>query len=254
MKGLSSAGKEQIHKAVEEIFDKIALKFIGAIPKLAHKKYLVISSKPNLGLPHLYVQAMQNRMPNAVENDALKSLLESTYGFIEGLKGKTRASVTERIDGAVKEAHARGDKVSESQINEILDEEFTKARSHFKAIAEGETTKTRNMGSLMDISRVAASKGDEDPTVFFVPVRDGKLCSECARLHLNPDGTPRVWKFSELKHSYHKRGEEQPSVFGLHPHCRCTLTYLSIGFGFDKKGFVTYIGEGHDEHAKQRAA
>jgi hypothetical protein len=105
---------------------------------------------------------------------------------------------------------------------------------------------------MMDISRVAAGIGDNDPTVFFVVVKDDKTCNECTRLHLNPDGTPRVLKFSELKQGYHKRGEDNPSAFGLHPHCRCTLTYLSKGFGF-KAGRVAYIREGHDEYAKQRS-
>lgn len=254
MKGLSSAGKDQIHQAVEDIFDKIALQFIGSIPKLKHKKHLVISTQPNMGLANLYVQAMQNRTPNVIEADTLKSLLESAHGFIDSLKHKTRSNITERIDGAVKEAFARGDKVSEQDIKDILEDEFTKAKSHLQGTVEGEATKTRNMGSLMDISRMAAGRGDEDPTVFFVVVKDGKTCKECLRLHLMPDGvTPRVWKFSELKHSYHKRSDDSPSVFGLHPHCRCTLTYLSSGFGFNGKGLVVYKVSGHNEHAAQRS-
>src|ERR1017187_9688042 len=103
MFGISSGGKDALAKIVEDIFDNIALQFIGDIPKLQEKKRLIISSYPNLGLAHLFVQAMKNRMPNTVERDALKSLLTTSYGHIESLKSKTSANVTERLDGLARE-------------------------------------------------------------------------------------------------------------------------------------------------------
>lgn len=253
MNGISSSGKEQIAGVVENMFDTIALQFIGDIPKLRNKKSLVISSKRNYGLPHLFVQAMQNKAPNAVEADVLKSLLESAFGYVESLKNRTKSNVTERIDGAIREAGYQGRQVSEVEIRDILQEELAKARSHMKAIAESEATKLRNLGTMMDISRVAGNLGDNDPTVFFVVVKDGSTCKECIRLHLMDDQiTPRLWKFSELKQGYHKRGENNPSAFGEHPHCRCTLTYLSSGFGFDEQGKVSYKHEDYSAFNRQR--
>jgi hypothetical protein len=63
--------------------------------------------------------------------------------------------------------------------------------------------------------------------------------------------TPRVWKLSEIKFSYHKKGESNPSISGLHPHCRCSLTFLSPNFGF-RDGQVSFMGLGHNEYLKQR--
>jgi hypothetical protein len=253
MIGISSSGKEQIAAVVEDMFDNIALQFVGDIPKLKNKKKLVISSKRNFGLAQLFVQAMQNKTPNEIEQDVLKSLLESAYGYVESLKNRTKSNVTERIDGVIREAKLNDRKPDEQEIRAILAEELNKARSHMKAIAESEATKLRNLGTMMDISRVASSLGDEDPTVFFVVVKDGVTCKECVRLHLMPDQiTPRLWKFSELKQGYHKRGESNPSAFGLHPHCRCTLTYLSAGFGFDMHGKVSSQSEDYSSYKKQR--
>lgn len=253
MFGISSSGKEQIGAVVEDMFDTIALQFIGDIPKLKNKKLAVISSKPNYGLSHLFVQAMQNKAPNAIEQEALKSLLESAYGFIQTLKSRTQSNVTERIDEVVRQAVLENRQADAGKIRDILQEELSKARSHMKAIAEAEATKLRNLGTMMDISRVAANLGDNDPTVFFIVVKDGSTCKECIKLHLMPDQvTPRLWKFSELKQGYHKRGENNPSAFGLHPHCRCTLTYLSNGFGFDQAGKLSYQNEGYNAFNKQR--
>jgi hypothetical protein len=253
MIGISSSSKEKIAAVVEDMFDNIALHFIGDIPRLRNKKMLVISSKPNLGLSHLFVQAMANRTPNSIEKDVLKSLLESAFNYIESLKQRTKSNVTERIDGLIRESKLQNRKPDEREIQDILADELQKSKSHLKAIAESEATKLRNLGTMMDITRVAASIGDNDPTVFFVVVKDGATCKECIRLHLLPDQvTPRLWKFSELKQGYHKRGEENPSAFGLHPHCRCTLTYLSEGFGFDVHGKVSYKREDYNAYARQR--
>lgn len=253
MIGLSSGGKEGIKRLVQDMFDRIALEFIGDIPGLSHRKSLVMSGRQNLGLAHLFVQSMANKRPNMFEQDALKSLLDSSHGYIESLKNKTQSNLTEAIDGLVKESKARSTLVSEEAIQAVVKEELRKASSHLRTIAEAEATKIRNAGRLMDITRVAASIGDEDPYVFFVIVRDNVTCKECLKLHMMPDGvTPRVWKFSELKQGYHKRGESAPSAFGLHPHCRCTLTYLTKGFGFNKLGKITYKTEGYDAFEQQR--
>ena len=80
MIGISSSGKENINKIVENMFDRIALSFLGNIPRLQNKKLMVFSTQSNIGLPHLFVQAMQNKPLNAIEHDVLKSLLVSADG------------------------------------------------------------------------------------------------------------------------------------------------------------------------------
>lgn len=252
MIGISSSGKENINKIVENMFDRIALSFLGNIPRLQNKKLIVFNTSTNFGLPHLFVQAMQNKPLNAIEHDVLKSLLVSADGYIESLKNKTKSNVAERLDGITREAKIKKDKVSAKDVDKVLQEEMGKAKTHLQAIIESESTKFRNLGTLMDITRVSSSLNDEDPTVFFIIVKDGNTCKECIRLHTVDGTTPKLWKFSELKQGYHKRGEENPSAFGLHPHCRCTLTYLSKGFGFDKEGKVHYKSDMFDAFISQR--
>jgi hypothetical protein len=250
--GISSSGKEQIAATVEQMFDSLALQLIGDIPQLKNAKRLVISSKRNFGLSHLFVQGMKNKVPNEIEADVLKSLLQSAFGYVESLKNRTKSNVTERIDGAIKEAKLRNEPVRENVIQDILAEEMSKAKSQMIAITEAEATKLRNIGTAMDITRVASDLGDSDPTVFFVMVRDGSTCRECLRLHMLSDLiTPRVWKMSHLKHGYHKRGEDNPSMFGIHPGCKCVLTYISNGFGFNEQGKVSYIDQDYRAYDKQ---
>ena len=53
MIGLTSRIKDALNGAIEDLFDRIALEFIGEIPALKGKKNLVITSQRNFGLPHL---------------------------------------------------------------------------------------------------------------------------------------------------------------------------------------------------------
>jgi len=234
------------------MFDRLAYHLLGNIPKLRNKKMEFFGSQPKFSLAHIFIQALSNREPNHFERDVLLSILTSSFGYIESLKHKTSSNVVESIDALVKESKLKGEQVSSSQVNELISKEMEKARGHMKLIAEAETTKTRNFGHVMDISNKSGNAGIEDPTVFFIVVRDGSLCSECKRLHLLEDGiTPRVFKMSELSMGWHKRGEDRPSACGNHPFCRCSLTLLSPDWGF-KAGYVSFIKLGHDEYRTQR--
>ena len=125
--------------------------------------------------------------------------------------------------------------------------------THVHTILDSEINTARNVSIVEGITEYNASVGVDDPVMFFVIVRDGNVCNECIRLHMMPDGvTPRVWKMSEIGSGYHKKGDPNPKIAGLHPHCRCCPTTLLSGFGFNSSGMVTFIGKGHDEFAKQR--
>lgn len=253
MTGISSDGKEAISKIVEGIFDRIALQFVGDLPSLRAAKRLIVSTQPNIGLPHLFVQAMTNRPVSSLEKDVLKGILESSNGYIQSLKNRTVANLTEKIDGMAREAGLQDIAVDKSDIQTLISEEFRKAGSDLKTILESETTKFRNMGTAMEIARVSASLGDPDPTVFFSMVRDSVTCKECIRLHTTDGITPSLWKLSELKATYGKRGDTVPSLINRHPFCRCTIVYLSKSFGFDKKGKLKYYHPGYDAYLEKMA-
>lgn len=252
MRGISSSTKTRIHELVDEFFDRMSLGLLGEIPSLRRKKSIIFTSRPDFTLSHLFLKALEAKSPLPAEEDALKNILSTAEEYIKSLRAKTKAELTERVDSYVKERRLKGFAPSSINIRDQVHEAFGKARSHFKTIAEAESTKARNMGKALKIGKVAAAQGIQDPNVFFVIVRDNVTCKECIKLHLLSDGiTPRVWKLSEVKFSYHKKGENSPSIAGLHPHCRCSMSFLATGFGF-KNGQVSYVSPDHDEYRKQR--
>ena len=252
MYGISTQSKEQIDKVVGDLFDKAALRFLGPIPKLHHKKITLLGFLEGATLATLFIQAMNNRYLNNTEQDVMRGILGGAFGYIETLKSKTTNAISERIDGLAREARIAKEPIPEAILNEVIQEELGKARSGMERIAASEATKARNLGSLMDITKKASEVGDKDPTVCFLVIKDNVTCKECLKIHLMPDGNPRLWKLSELAGGYHKRGEDFPSIMLLHPHCRCTMIMVPQGYGFDKKGFLTFIGIGHDALEEQR--
>ena len=66
MYGLSSQSKEQIDRVVGDLFDKAALRFVGFIPKLQHRKTMLIGFEQSFNLANLFVQSMNNKWLNNI--------------------------------------------------------------------------------------------------------------------------------------------------------------------------------------------
>lgn len=144
-------------------------------------------------------------------------------------------------------------KIAQEALTGIITKELEKARSGLETIAASESTKARNLGSIMDISRSAAIDGIKDPVVGFAVIKDGSTCESCIRVCLMPDKiTPKLYYLSELSAGYFKRGDTVPSILGQHPHCRCLPFNVPSDWGFTNKGHITFVGVGHNELEEQR--
>jgi hypothetical protein len=102
---------------------------------------------------------------------------------------------------------------------------------------------------------LAHRSDDRDPRVFKRPHPDG--CAFCVLLYLRQDKvTPRVFRLSELlangtnvgrkanrpSRSGKSRTEWRATIGAIHPFCRCPLSVLPPGMGFDALGQMTYVG------------
>jgi len=252
MNGLSLKAVEAIERMVSERFDTIGVQFLGIIPTVTRTKRIVFSSARN-SLTSLFLQALGTRNPNNSEEETLKVILRIANGYVDALKERTQARIVQNINAYILDQQAKDNPVSIDKTKKIFREEMDKAGKHFKLIANSESNKTTNVGTALQISKVAESQGVEDPTVFFIVTVDDVTGPEEFVLHLLPDKkTPRVWKLSEIGNEYHKKGDSNPKFPGLHPNCRCKLTYLAKGFGFDEGGKIKYKGKDWDEFEYQR--
>lgn len=251
---LSRGAVNIIHRAVDTVFDRLKGRVLG--PEFAPSrldKEIYIGHHPELSVPGIYRRAAyeEGTKPNET---VLNSLSRIAEGYIDGERERTKARVTAAVDTWLRDAAQKRIKtdlptVLQGQLSQIWGD----MTSAVTKIVNSQSTSARNMGTLEGISKVNTASGIADPTVFFIIVRDGEACHECTHLHLLANKiTPRVWKLSEVASGYHERGEEFPSVLGLHPDCRCTISTLMPGFGFNAAGMVKYIGPDYDEYRVQR--
>jgi len=71
-------------------------------------------------------------------------------------------------------------------------------------------------------------------------------CDHCKRLHIGPDGQPRIFKLSDLEKNgtnFKQKAANWKAVVGaVHPHCQCTLIRVPDGWGFDEEGRLSPNG------------
>ena len=252
MKGLSSEAAKAIENMISGKFNAISLDFLGLVPKILKQKRIKFTTNKN-SLTSLFLSALDSKQPNKDEEDVLKVLLRVASNYTDALRDRTTARVINSIDSYVKDKNVKKQPIKSNKITAIVEKEMKSAKNHFKMIANSESNKASNTGTALQISKLADQKGEEDPTVFFIVTVDDVTGPEEFVLHLLPDGkTPRLWKLSEISSDYHKKGGPTPAISGLHPNCRCKLTYLASGFGFSASGNVKYIAPDHDEFKAQR--
>lgn len=72
-------------------------------------------------------------------------------------------------------------------------------------------------------------------------------CKHCKRLHIGPDGQPRIFKLSELESNgtnVGRKAADWKAVVGtVHPHCQCQMVRIPTGWGFDEDGSLIPGGE-----------
>lgn len=245
---IGAAVVKAIHRAVDLVFDRAKNRILGpwSLPK-----HLAIGYNREWSLPGIF-EAAAREEGYVPDLQTLKQLLDVAGGYIDATRHRTKARVVNEVSSFLKDAHMSGIKtdlptVLGGKLNEVMNEAVVSMRR----IIETETNQVKNVGILEGAIRVNATQGVNDPIVYFVSVNDASRCSECERLHTIDGSTPRLWKLSEVGHGYHKKGDPNPKIGGLHPNCRCTMATLMPGYGF-VGGRVTYVTRDHDEYAKQR--
>jgi hypothetical protein len=248
-RSLSKGAVKIIEQSVEEVFDRLKKRFLG--PGLTDKP-IYVGHIQDISLRGLFEAAAKEEgsQPNQT---VLSTLIRIAEKYIDATKEQTKARLVAEIQAFLRNASRKGIKTDlHTALGGKLADVWKATTDQIHTIIDAETHTAKNISIMDGILKVNAAAGVDDPTVFFIVVRDNVLCKECKRLHLLDNGvTPRVWKLSEVGQGYHKKGEPNPKIGGLHPHCRCTMATLLPGYGFDKAGMVTYISRTHDEYIKQ---
>ncbi len=233
---ITKKASDTIQTLVESLFSTLKRKYIKPQKSL---QFTIV------GLQDVYKSAVTSHggVASAEVADGLSDVASS---YIDVTKAKTHAALLQEL------AASNLEEISSAELESKISKVFETAVLDVQRTMTTEVQRARSVGILEGIGHVSARLDDSDPTVVFITKKDNHVCNECLELHVMSDGrTPKAWRLSEVSSSYHVRGGAMPSYLGLHPHCRCSLTYIPKGYGF-RNGSLAYIGEGYDLYEDQR--
>jgi hypothetical protein len=76
--------------------------------------------------------------------------------------------------------------------------------------------------------------------VYVARIPNPGACKHCIRLHIGPDGQPRIFKLSTLEEHGSNVGRKQNDwqvvVGPIHPNCVCSMISVPKGWGFNEEG------------------
>lgn len=229
---------------INELFDNVKLRLLG---ERGAGKTLSITANKSLSVPGIYEAALIDEGGDA-NIETLNSLIGASKNYLDALKLK---AINQVVNDLTKHVEA-GNATAES-LEAVLVESWGKITSHLATIVDSEVQVAKNTGLLAGIIKSNASFGIDDPMVMFITAKDNLVCEECKTLHLMEDGiTPRIWYLSEVSRGYHKRGEAAPSLHGCHPSCRCQMTTILPGYGFNDLGRVSFVKRDYNPIEEQR--
>jgi hypothetical protein len=248
---LSKTSVDRIHSTIDQLFNKAKGRFLG--PQVLDKRVYGLDFLEALSIPGIFKAASLSEYA-IPDEDILRVLAIGIASYIDSYREKAKAQVVDNIRTFLTEAAIKGIKTdAETVLGGQLADVWGKITSDVVRMVDTEANKVKNVGVLDGIIKVNKAHGIEEPVVAFLGPIDNFLCEECKRVYLMPDGrTPRLWYLSEVTHSYHKKGEDLPSLNGCHPNCRHTVVGVLPGFGFDAAGHVTYVEPGFNALKEQR--
>lgn len=104
---------------------------------------------------------------------------------------------------------------------------------------------TELQGALNDAVAIRTLRLD-GPEGRIARIPETNACEACKTLFLDGDGRPRIFTVAEIvangTNVGKKRDEWRPTVWGIHPRCRCGTQRVPAGFAFN--GAWELVAEG----------
>jgi len=120
-----------------------------------------------------------------------------------------------------------------SDVKDIAELGIDKVARWFKSNINTLTNNAFESGLVDSIS-----DGDDPNDVYVIKIVYPGACKYCRLLYLNADGSPKVFKLSDLlangSDPYRKPIDYQPVLGALHPNCRCQLARVNPAWDNDK--------------------
>lgn len=240
---LNSDEVKTIVSALDDLFYTLKAKMLGRFftgPRLYFQ--VVESSDLNESMEGMFRNAIHTIWPDAKVDEHLIETLAIIGGdYLEAERLKTKNRLLNDLSQAT----------TQKEINKVLSSNFNRAETYIEMLLNTETRIVQAHAERSGIQQVAASIGDDDPTVVMLGVVDKKVCHECRQMYHDPINPhkPIPYKLSQLKEGYFKRklwDGKTPFISPLHPRCRHCISYCPKGYGFPDGGSIKFVSYDYD--------
>jgi hypothetical protein len=278
-----SINPKVINSKISQIVNKytLLLRYMMLGPKALTKKQIKLLIKEKMLSPKFYRPTIDDAYlethlknlklvsPKSIRDYTIKHLRESAGQLIDNFTTKISTDISnivnnnllsysQKLREIVPETLADA-MLKKRTVKQIIQELKDKTEDHFKdweRITVTEIARANNLGATDAIIANNPDKDFKEIYVYKVGPDDGKKCKFCHKFWQLPDGTPRVYKLSELMANGTNYGKKQvdwqATIEPTHPRCREILLELPLGYGF-KAGKLTYISKEHSEYKFQNA-
>ena len=234
--------------------------------------------KPNIATPKTIAGALSQQAAAAVTElpqstlftNAMKSIEYSVKESIDKLRQNVMSKITGTLIDTSLESHMKeilkptGNKeIFNTTINDMISEltrNSNKVNYDWSKVVRTEMSNAIGAASTDAIVQMNVDKDLNEVYVYRIIVADSHTCRHCKSFYLDSDGTPKVYRLSELLSNgsnYGKKPEDwNPVVLATHPNERCSrVLELKPGWEILKGGKPSYIGlEKWTEYIKNKVS
>lgn len=181
---------------------------------------------------------------------------DGIFSRVAATDGKLVTEAT--IQGIIKDEVAFAllqNKTWEALAESLASELNTKLSKKIERIARTEMHGAKQRGIVQAIANKVDIYQHSDGSDSKVSVvTEAGCCSDCSKLYSESDGTPKIFKLSELLKNGTNADKQHTRTNGLHshwlpvvppshPHCFCTLRYIPPGYGWEGRRLVLVNAE-----------
>lgn len=277
---LSESTIKKIQQAVGRF--KLYLRYLNVGPhtltksellELARAGYIGPDAAPSTAIAeayhvaHFHASDSSKGAPETIRNGALRYLERQAALYSDKAADALGAEIVSTLDSHFLPF---ADRREGKEIYELLKDPASTGRylgaalrgkvknweHRYNTIIRTEANRAANFGSLDAILHNNPDKKPSEIYVYKTGIHDrSESCCDCKRFWFLLDGTPRVYKMSELisngTNMGKKKAQWMPTVDSTHPNCNHYLLELKPGFGF-VNGKLEYVSDSHDEFKAQR--
>lgn len=196
-----------------------------------------------------FLERMMDRYTGKMADQLKSDVLSSIEGTLEPF--------LDRREGAQIYEALQDKNIWKKNLRALLRDRVDNWEYRYRTIIGTELNRASNWGAMDAILHNNADQTPETISVYKQGNKPGAgACKYCAKFWYMDDGvTPRVYKMSDLiangSNIGKKAADWKPTIDSTHPNESHILSELKPGFGFIN-GSLEWIGEGHDEHHKQK--